>query len=167
MKPRPTQPLRDEHRELLPHVEQLRALGDAADEGGPDLRGLLDDAVGFLRDHLLVHAHAEERVLYPVVAEVMGARDATATMSRDHLEVKTLVGELVALQQALAQRGPSSAEFLSLRCLAYGLYTLVKVHFAKEEEIYLPLLDSHLSPERANVMFAAMEQAAAEVRATG
>ena len=150
----------------MPHVEQLRTLGDAAGDGGPELRGLLDDAVRFLQDHLLIHAQAEERALYPVVAEVMGARDATATMSRDHVEVGTLVGELAAVRQALAQRAPSNAELLNLRRLAYGLYALLKVHFAKEEEVYLPLLDAHLSVERANAMFAAMEQAAGEARAT-
>jgi len=164
MTSRPTEPLREEHRELLPHVEQLRALGDAAVTDAPTLRQLLQDAVSFLRDHLLIHAQAEERVLYPVVAELMGARDATATMSRDHVEVEKLTNEVVDLNRSLAGRAPSDAELLTVRRLAYGLYALLTVHFAKEEEIYLPLLDSRLSPERANAMFEAMEQAAAEAR---
>jgi len=46
----------------------------------------------------------------------------------------------------------------------YGLYTLVKVHFAKEEEVYLPILDARLGPEAAREMFEAMEAAAHEAK---
>jgi hypothetical protein len=42
----------------------------------------------------------------------------------------------------------------------YGLHHLVKVHFAKEEEVYLPILDERLSPAEAEAMFAAMGQVA-------
>jgi len=42
----------------------------------------------------------------------------------------------------------------------YGLYALVKVHFAKEEEVYLSILDARLTPEEAHRMFEAMEEAA-------
>jgi hypothetical protein len=40
------------------------------------------------------------------------------------------------------------------------VYALVKVHFAKEEEIYLPILDQRLTPESAQEMLEAMEEAA-------
>jgi hypothetical protein len=46
----------------------------------------------------------------------------------------------------------------------YGLYALVTLHFAKEEELYLPLLDARLSPEAARGMFEAMEEAAKQAR---
>ena len=42
----------------------------------------------------------------------------------------------------------------------YGVYALLKVHFAKEEEVYLPILDGYLTPESAQEMFEAMETAA-------
>ena len=48
--------------------------------------------------------------------------------------------------------------------MLYGLYALVKVHFAKEEEVYLPMLDARLAPQEAQKMFRAMEAAAAEAR---
>ena len=51
-----------------------------------------------------------------------------------------------------------------LRRVLYGLYALVKVHFAKEEEIYLPLLDARLTPEDAHRMFEEMEMAAQEAK---
>lgn len=52
----------------------------------------------------------------------------------------------------------------ALRRVLYGLYALVKVHFAKEEEVYLPILDARLTPETAHEMFAAMESAAHTAR---
>jgi iron-sulfur cluster repair protein YtfE (RIC family) len=42
----------------------------------------------------------------------------------------------------------------------YGVYALLKVHFAKEEEVYLPILDQSLTPQAAREMFEAMENAA-------
>jgi len=30
----------------------------------------------------------------------------------------------------------------------YGLYAIVKLHFAKEEEVYLPILDQRLTPNQ-------------------
>lgn len=41
----------------------------------------------FLADHLIPQAEAEDRVPYPAIARVMGAAEATATMSREHAEV--------------------------------------------------------------------------------
>ena len=37
---------------------------------------------------------------------------------------------------------------------------LVRLHFAKEEEVYLPVLDAGLSLEEATEMFRAMHKAA-------
>ncbi|MBI2765883.1 MAG: hypothetical protein HYX53_08230 [Chloroflexi bacterium] len=51
------------------------------------------------------------------------------------------------------------------RRLLYGLYAVIKVHFAKEEEVYLALLDEALPPDEAADMFAAMEAAAATAKA--
>ena len=70
-----TQPLRDEHKELFPQVELLRKAGEAVKEGAlnEELRRLADSAYDFLAHHLIPHAQAEERALYPVVQRVMGA----------------------------------------------------------------------------------------------
>ena len=50
--------------------------------------------------------------------------------------------------------------------MLYGLCALVQVHFAKEEEIYLPLLDAKLPQAEADKMFAAMEARADEAKAS-
>jgi hypothetical protein len=46
----------------------------------------------------------------------------------------------------------------------YGLYALIKVHLIKEEELYLPLLDTKLTPETAEDLFDRLEIAAADAK---
>jgi hypothetical protein len=46
----------------------------------------------------------------------------------------------------------------------YGLYAVVKIHFAKEEEVYLPILDARLTADEAHQLFEAMGRAAQEAR---
>jgi iron-sulfur cluster repair protein YtfE (RIC family) len=121
---------------------------------------LIDESYAFLTNHLLPHAHAEEAALYPTVQKVMGAPQATATMSRDHVEVEGLTRQLGALRAQVSATKIGAKQANELKQVLYGLYTLVKVHFAKEEEVYLPLLDANLTLEEAQEMFEAMEQAA-------
>lgn len=109
-----TQPLREEHAELLPRVDALRSLGDVAGQGATDLRPLLEDALDFLGHHLLPHATAEGEVLYPEVARLLGGPEATATMQRDHEEVKRLTDELAALASIPSPR-PCSARPVASR----------------------------------------------------
>lgn len=161
-----TQPLRDEHKELLPHIEELRTAADQVGDAGPDvLRASVAAAHDFLVQHLVPHAEAEEKVLYPVVASVLGAPEATRTMSRDHLEVGALTQELGALRRQIATAAPTAAQERDLRRVLYGLYALVKVHFAKEEEVYLPILDERLPASDAAKMFEAMGHAAGDAKA--
>ncbi len=165
-----TLPLREEHKELLPNVEALRAAADLVGEAPLDaVRTKVEEAYQFLAHHLAPHAQAEEAALYPVVARVMGAKEATSTMSRDHVEVGKLIGELASLRSRLGGKTVSPADARELRRVLYGLYAVVRLHFAKEEEVYLPLLDARLAPEDARHMFQAMEQAAgaAKARAAG
>ena len=84
----PTEPLRAEHRGLLPHLQGLETLTDEVDRWDADEAAhVLGDIVGFLRGHLVPHARAEEQVLYPAVEEAMAAPGATATMRADHAEI--------------------------------------------------------------------------------
>lgn len=160
-----TQPLRDEHRELLPHIESLRTAADAVGDASPDaLRAAVTESHEFLAHHLIPHAEAEERALYPVVDRVLGAPEATNTMSRDHVEVGRLTDELRDLLVAIGTGAPTTAQAKDLQRVLYGLYALVKVHFAKEEEVYLPILDQRLSVAEATAMYEAMEEAAAEAK---
>lgn len=160
-----TQPLRAEHKELLPHIEALRVVADSlGDVPLEAVRHGVEDAYASLAQHLIPHAEAEERALYPVVEKLMGASGATATMSRDHVEVGRLTAELAALRTQLAVGTADKVQVKALRRVLYGLYALIKVHFAKEEKIYLPLLDARLTPGAANGVFEAMEGAAKKAK---
>lgn len=160
-----TQPLRDEHKELLPHIQQLQTV---ADEVGIApilaLRQSIDEVYTFLSQQLIPHAKAEDQALYPVVGRLMGAPEATATMRRDHVEIGRLIEELGVLRSSLKGESLDLSQEQGLRRVLYGLSALVTVHFAKEEEVYLPLLDRRLTPNEALTMFEKMEQAAQEAK---
>ncbi len=65
-----TQPLRDEHQHLLPHVEQLRTAADSVGDGPPDVvHRNVEECYEFLAHHLIPHAQAEEHALYPGCGE--------------------------------------------------------------------------------------------------
>ncbi|NUW39479.1 hemerythrin domain-containing protein [Nonomuraea rhodomycinica] len=159
-----TAPLRREHQELLPHIEALCAVAEAAEGDRDTLVKALDDTLTFLERHLIPHAQAEDAVLYPKVEQVMRAPGATATMRRDHEEVVELTRRLRRLRDGLTgppSSGPlSSEQRRGLQRLLYGLHAVVRLHFAKEEEVYLPLLDAELTAEDAAAMFQAMHGSA-------
>lgn len=160
-----TQPLRDEHKELFPSVDRIRQVADLLGEASMvEIRRGIEEVYDFLANHLKPHAEAEDAALYPVVQKVLGSPDATRTMSRDHVEVGRYIEELDSLQKNLSGEVLTFAETQSLRRVLYGVYALVKVHFAKEEEVYLPILDQRLTPESAREMFEAMEGVAHEAK---
>jgi iron-sulfur cluster repair protein YtfE (RIC family) len=160
------QPLREEHRELLPQIERLRIVGDLVGDASPTiLQHAIDEVYAFLTMHLIPHAHAEDVALYPIVGKIMGAAQATATMSRDHVEVGRLTDELGAIRLELGAGRRDGLQDKALRQLLYGLYALIKVHFAKEEEIYLPMLEARLTSDEARELFTAMEHMAHEMKA--
>ena len=125
----------------------------------------MEEVYDFLAYHLKPHAEAEEAALYPVVQNVLGSPDATRTMSRDHVEVGRYIEELAALKNGLTDQALTPAQATALRRVLFGVYALLKVHFAKEEEVYLPILDQRLTPESAQEMFEAMEDAARKAKA--
>jgi iron-sulfur cluster repair protein YtfE (RIC family) len=155
-----TQPLRDEHKELLPHIENILKVAECLPEAPVEqIRRGVKEVYDFLAYHLIPHAQAEDAALYPAVQRAIGSPEATRTMSRDHVEVGRYVDELADLQKEIAPRN-----YKALQRVLYGVYALVKVHFAKEEEVYLPILETKLSSESAEEMFETMEQAAGRAK---
>lgn len=160
-----TQPLHDEHTELFPHVDRiLQVAGTITNGRVVELRSGLDEIYSFLAHHLLAHAQAEEAALYPVVQKALGSPEATRTMSRDHVEIRSYIEELAALKGGLGDDSLTKAQAASLRRILYGLYALLKLHFAKEEEVYLPILDKFLTADGARSMFEKMEDAAEKAK---
>lgn len=155
-----TQPLRDEHKELIPHIEKILEVADSIPDAPLEqLRTGVREVYEFLAYHLIPHAQAEDAALYPAVQRALGSLDSTRTMTRDHIEVAHYIAELAQLQQDL-----SPQNFKALQRVLYGLYALVKVHFAKEEEVYLPILEERLTAGEAAKMFEAMESAASHAK---
>lgn len=157
----PTEPLRAEHRDLLPHLRALDAAADELDRWDRDEAvHVLGDILGFLRDHLVPHATAEEAVLYPAVEDAMAAPGATATMRADHAEIVARIDRLADAAGAVEQRWPDAALVRDLAHQLVGLSAILQLHFRKEEEVLLPVLDERLGTEDASDLFARMGEAA-------
>lgn len=163
--PNLTQPLRDEHRELLPQLETVK---DAADNVGEvtqeELQAKVTAALAFLRGHLIPHAQAEEAALYPAVARFLGSPMSTATMSVDHKMIMHGTGEVA--EAAAHLPNADATQLRALRTALYAVYAVTRVHFVKEEQVYLPLLDEKLDEASAKAMFEALESAAHEAKAS-
>ena len=125
--------LRAEHDATLPLVEQIRSVADELSSHDCDLdpaRVLL----ARLEDELLPHERADEELLVPLVDRALGGTDATAAMSRTHAEIEHQVTQLRRLLQALDMDPAQPEDAIELRRLLYGLYAVLKLHNAQEEE---------------------------------
>ena len=131
---RPTEPFRREHEELKAHVEELaQAARELPHLTIEERRAAVERALGFLRGTLIPHARAEEEVLYPEWAKLLGFADAALPMVHDH---EAIVARIAALERT----PPDDPD--ALQELLYGLYALIDVHFRKEEDIQLAAFDA-------------------------
>ena len=74
--------------------------------------------------------------MYPVLATVMGGEDPTSSMARAHVEISHLARIYGRLLDQLPPEGPSADDATDLRRILYGLYAILRLHFAQEEEAY-------------------------------
>lgn len=125
--------LHEHHEKLREDAGYIRFAAQELPGLAPEERHLLVGRIlDFLRETLLPHAEEEERWLYPAVGEILGNPEATRTMTHDHLAIRARVVELAATDDNDVNR---------LQELLYGLYALITVHFWKEDQLYLPLLE--------------------------
>jgi len=145
---RPTEPFRQEHEELLSHVEHIGlAAREVARLETAEREALVSRIIDFLRGTLVPHARAEEKVLYPEWAKLVGFDGAAVPMVHDH---EAIVARIERLEQA------DVADLDTLQELLYGLYALISVHFRKEEDIQLPAFDA-APPELTQALLDRME----------
>lgn len=133
-----TRRLYDQHRAVRPIVEQIRAIADALttlDCELDPLRGLLDR----LESDLLPHERAEEAELLPIMATALGGADPTGALSRTHAEIEHQIGRLRRILHDLAG-GFEPEDIVELRALLYGLYAILRLHNAQEEEAAFSLV---------------------------
>lgn len=152
-----TRPLGDERRGLATGIDRLRSTAEAVEHGGWQALNQLDESVDFLLYRLIPHLRAQGEVLYPQVERAMNAPGATATMSRDHQEVVRLTREVVTVRDGLTAP-PTRQERRTLQRALYGLHAIARLHLAKEEEIYRPVIDSALTREETDRLFARLSE---------
>jgi heavy metal translocating P-type ATPase len=125
--------LRAEHDAVLPLIEQIRSSADRLSTRNAHLgpvRNLLDRLEG----ELLPHERADEELLVPLMGRALGGTDATAAMSRTHAEIEHQVVKLRRLLVGLDDDTTQPEDVVELRRLLYGLYAVLRLHNAQEEE---------------------------------
>jgi heavy metal translocating P-type ATPase len=131
--------LRREHLRLLPEVEEFRDLADRMDDIAPiDLVRRLEQARGSLAT-ILTHERADESDVYAAIAPRLGGDDPLAPLSRTHQEIFHLARIFERLIGDLPPEGPVPEDVMDLRRTLYALHTVLRLHFAQEEELYLTL----------------------------
>ena len=140
-----SQTIRNHHRELLESLSaQVKALVEGAATADPEV------LARFLREELLPHAIGEEKHLYPAVEPLIMAHGrATATMSVDHEFIADYIRRIGEAAAAWAQADEAGRPALQrqLQHLALQLEAVLRVHLEKEERVYLPLFEEHLTEE--------------------
>jgi hemerythrin-like domain-containing protein len=94
-----------------------------------------------LVDEVVPHEEAEDRELYPALDRAIGGTNPTGPMSREHVEIVHQVRRLGQLLDELENDGCDEEDVIELRRLLYGLYAILRLHTAQEDESYLSLDD--------------------------
>jgi heavy metal translocating P-type ATPase len=138
--------LRVEHDMVLAVVEQIRAVADGL-TGDDDcdlhpVRRLLTR----LEQELIPHERADEKTLMPIMARALGP-EAPAALSRTHAEIEHQTNRLRRLLTELDGETLGREDVVELRRMLYGLYAVLRLHNAQEEEGAFSLLPS-IGPAR-------------------
>ncbi len=118
--------------------------------------------VAFLRQDLLPHAYGEEKYLYAAVETLIKAHgQATATMRVDHQFIEDYVNRIEAAGKAFTQAAPGQrdARQAELEQLISQLEAVFAVHMAKEERVYLPLVETYLPAQEQKRILEGMHEA--------
>ena len=131
---RSTSPFLKEHARLRDHVEHLPVMARAMSRMTDDERAdAVEHVAGFLAEILLPHCDAEEHVLCPEAASLLGEQDESDTVALDTERVRDLLARL-------GRAEPHDVG--TLQEITFALYTLLSAHMWREEELYLKLAAS-------------------------
>jgi soluble P-type ATPase len=132
--------LRLDHDRVLAVVEQVRVVADGLETRTSDLSGVVT-LHNSLEGDVLEHERTEEAQLIPLMTKVLG-HDPLATLSRTHAEIAHQIARLGRLLDDASVTEPDPQDVIEIRRLLYGLYAILKLHNAQEEEGVFSLLDS-------------------------
>jgi iron-sulfur cluster repair protein YtfE (RIC family) len=128
---RSTKPFLDEHAELRDQVAHLPVIARELPGIPSDERfEVVERVAGFLAEILLPHCAAEEHVLYPEAARLLGEQDESDTVAADREQVRGLLVRLAAVDVRDAGE---------IQEILYALHALLESHLWREEEVYLKL----------------------------
>ncbi len=140
-----TAPIRQHHAKLLGELESVWAFANETDTSNLDAkRRQAAKFNDWLVAHIKPHAEREAKYLYPEVARLMGAPRATETMAIDHEYIGQYIDKLGDAMTTGSDRSWTQAELASYRARLKQLEGILVPHFAKEERVYLSLLDREL-----------------------
>ena len=141
--------LRAEHERLLDHVEHIRIAALELPILSPEeARELIDRIVAFLRGPFEAYIESEARTLYPHLDRLLGDPHATVAMRYD----------LEAIRRSADELGDANVhDTATLQELLYGVHAIISVHFRKEDELYLPLLERERPEQMAHLLEAMRE----------
>ena len=140
MAPEDVARLRADHQRLAPVLDHLgTVIARLPEMPSAEVPPVLVDLDTHLREELLPHESADDRELYPVIADMLGGDDPLAAMSHSHREIFRLHRLFSAGVARLAAQPEDVATRRELQRLLYALDTVLRLHFAQEEEIYQSL----------------------------
>lgn len=152
----------EHHDKIQPHVDRLPELAEMIGRVPPEEFATHFEAeCGFITGQLVPHMEAIETTLYGRLEQVMGERHSMTPMRREHDQLRGLFGSLCEYRKAASGGSLDQADEIGLRRVLYRLYSILKVHLA-EEELYLGVLDHHLSAEEKDALARGIDHAVAE-----
>lgn len=135
-----TRRFRAEHQTVRAALDRIRTTADQLGTVDPPEAAVQTaELYRLLVEEVAPHETAEQEVLYPAVARLLGGSDPTGPMSRAHVEIAHHIQRLGQLLEEIGPEGPDGEETAELRRLLYGLYAVLKLHTVQEEESYLSL----------------------------
>lgn len=152
--------IHEHNRQLLSALSE-RAAPIIDGQSGADAKGL----VAFLKGELVPHALGEERYFYPVLDRIIkNYGKPTATMSIDHEFIAGYIDWIEETAEELETADPDEVPALEalLQRLCLQLEAVLQVHIAKEERVYLPLFDEHLTEEEQQCVLSNMHDGGVE-----
>lgn len=157
--------IRAHHRALAETLDTYTSDVEAgvAELDAASLTELLNGLTEFLSADLLPHAAGEEKTLYPALDPIIREHGSpTATMSVDHEYIGEYSRQITETARALHSAGTRERANLARKLARQmiQLQGLFSVHLAKEERVYLPLIEKALSTGDQQALLEALHEEA-------